>query len=239
MSFSPISQTLGATFAFAASCASQATAREDAGRAELESKIARLERQNTTLKASYVQARHDAERAEERLRDIRSRLEALGGSVLGDREQRIVETMRELEAVNAELDALKQASVRLSGSVMAYMRQALAEDAVARANVEASLRELDVALGFRNQPVRELDGTTEQSVVLSIDSESGLIVLNAGREAGMRVGMPVLISRGDQAIADAIVTDVRKDVTGVLVRKRLNPSLSVAPGDRASLKTNE
>lgn len=239
MSFSSVSQTIGATFALAASCAPHATAREDSGRADLESKIARLERQNTTLKASYAQARRDAERAEERLRDIRSRLEALGGSALGDREQRIVETMRELESVNAELDTLKQASVRLSGSVMAYMRQALAEDAVARANVEASMRELDVALGFRNQPVRELDGTTENSVVLSIDSESGLIVLNAGREAGMRVGMPVLISRGDQAIADAIVTDVRKDVTGVLVRKRLNPSLSVAPGDRASLKTNE
>lgn len=239
MSFSSVSQTIGATFVLAASCAPQATAREDSGRADLESKIARLERQNTTLKASYAQARCDAERAEERLRDIRSRLDALGGSALGDREQRIVETMRELESVNAELDTLKQASVRLSGSVMAYMRQALAEDAVARANVEASMRELDVALGFRNYPVRELDGTTENSVVLSIDSESGLIVLNAGREAGMRVGMPVLISRGDQAIADAIVTDVRKDVTGVLVRKRLNPSLSVAPGDRASLKINE
>lgn len=228
-----------ATVALAAFCCTGGHAQGEEETAGTDRRVERLEKQNAILKASYAQARIDAERAEARLAEIRSRLEALGGSALGDSEQRLIETVGELEAAHAELDAVKQSSLKLSGAVMAYMRQALAEDAEARAAVESAIRELDVALGFRNEPARDIAGTPDNASVLSIDSESGLIVLNAGREAGMRVGMPVEISRGDQAIADAIVTDVRKEVSGVLVRKRLNTSLSVVVGDRASIKINE
>ena len=228
-----------ATVALAAFCCTGGHAQGEEESAGTDRRVERLEKQNATLKASYAQARIDAERAEARLAEIRSRLEALGGSALGDSEQRLIETVGELEAAHAELDAVKQSSLKLSGAVMAYMRQALAEDAEARAAVESAIRELDVALGFRNEPARDIAGTPDNASVLSIDSESGLIVLNAGREAGMRVGRPVEISRGDQAIADAIVTDVRKEVSGVLVRKRLNTSLSVVVGDRASIKINE
>lgn len=229
-----------ATVALAAFCCTGGHAQGDEKEAAgTDRRVERLEKQNATLKASYAQARIDAERAEARLAEIRSRLEALGGSALGESEHRLIETVGELEAAHAELDAVKQSSLKLSGAVMAYMRQALAEDAEARAAVESAIRELDVALGFRNEPTRDIAGTPDNASVLSIDSESGLIVLNAGREAGMRVGMPVEISRGDQAVADAIVTDVRKEVSGVLVRKRLNTSLSVAVGDRASIKINE
>lgn len=228
-----------ATIALAAFCCTGEYARGEEEPGATDRRVERLEKQNATLKASYAQARTDAERAEVRLAEIRSRLEALGGSALGDSEQRLIETVGELEAAHAELDAVKQSSLKLSGAVMAYMRQALAEDAEARAAVESAIRELDVALGFRNEPARDIAGTPDNASVLSIDSESGLIVLNAGRDAGMRVGMPVKISRGDQAVADAIVTDVRKEVSGVLVRKRLNTSLSVVAGDRASIKINE
>lgn len=230
---------LPATVAFVAfGCAAAHAAGEEGG-ADQERRVERLEKQVATLKASYAQARVDAERAEAKLAEIRSRLEALGGSALGEGEQRLIETVGELETAHAELDAVKNSSLKLYGAVMAYMRQALAEDAEARAAVESAMRELDVALGFRNEPARDIAGTLDNASVLSIDSESGLIVINAGREAGMRVGMPVDISRGDQVIAQTIVTDVRKEVAGALVRKRMNPTLAVAVGDRASIQTNE
>lgn len=230
---------LPATVALAAFCCTGGYVRGEEGTTDTDRRVERLEKQIATLKASYAQARIDAERAETRLVEIRSRLEALGGSALGNSEQRLIETVGELETAQAELDAVKQSSLKLSGAVMAYMRQALAEDAEARAAVESAIRDLDVALGFRNEPARDIAGTPDNSAVLSIDSESGLIVLNSGREAGMRVGMPVEITRGDQAIAAAIVTDVRREVSGVLVQKRLNTSLSVAVGDRVSIKINE
>lgn len=211
----------------------------DESRADLLRKIERLEKQNTTLKTSYIQARQDADRAEGKLQEIRKRLEALGGSALGDSEQRLIDAMGNLEAANEELNILKNASVKLSSAVIAYMSQALTDDPAARSAVESSLRETDVALGFRQAPARDFAGTLDNASVLSIDSDSGLVVLNVGREGGLRVGMPVEISRGDQILANTIVTDVRKEVAGVLILKLLNPALMVAVGDRAAVKTNE
>ena len=51
--------------------------------------------------------------------------------------------------------------------------------------------------------------------------------------------MPMQVSRGDQAIARAIVTDVRKKVAGMLVQRQLNPGLSIAVGDRVSVTNND
>ncbi len=211
----------------------------DESRADLLRKIERLEKQNTTLKTSYIQARQDADRAESKLQEIRKRLEALGGSALGDSEQRLIDAMGNLEAANEELDILKKASVKLSSSVIADMSQALTDDPAARSAVESALRETDVALGFRQAPSRDFAGTLDNASVLSIDSDSGLVVINVGRAGGLRVGMPVEISRGDQILANTIVTDVRKEVAGVLILKLLNPALMVAVGDRATVKTNE
>lgn len=201
-------------------------------------KISQLERQVATLTESYALARADADEARRQLRDIRARLEALGGAALGDSEERIIDTAAQLEAVQSELDALRQASLHLSSVISAYMNSAVVEDAAARQALEAALREQEVALGMRLAPQDELAGSLDEARVLSIDSESGLIVINAGREARVRVGMPMEITRGDQVIARAIVTDVRKRVAGMLVQQHLNNSLSVSVGDHVSVTTN-
>jgi cell shape-determining protein MreC len=98
---------------------------------------------------------------------------------------------------------------------------------------------MEVALGLRQKQQSEFDGTLDEAKVLSIDTESGLIVINAGRKGGVEVGMPMEISRGDQVIAETMVTDVRKSVSGLLVQRHLNPVLSIGVGDRVSVKTND
>ena len=55
-----------------------------------EHKIAQLERQLANMRESYALARADADEARRQLRDIRTRLEALGGAALGDSEERII-----------------------------------------------------------------------------------------------------------------------------------------------------
>lgn len=204
-----------------------------------ERKIAQLERQVANLRESYALARADADEARLQLREIRARLEALGGAALGDSEEKIIDTAAQLEASRNELEAIRQASYRLSTALAAYMRSALVEDAAARQALEAALREQEVALGLRQPPQNDLAGSLEDARVLSIDSESGLIVINAGRDAKIEVGMPMEITRGDQAIARAIVTDVRKKVAGMLVQKHLNSALSVTVGDRVSVTTQD
>lgn len=224
---------LGALFA---SCAWLACAAEaDHG---TQRKISQLEKQVAVLRESYALARADADEARKQLRDIRARLEALGGAALGDSEERIIDTAAQLEAAQQELDTVRQAAMRLASAINAYMNGALVEDANARQALETALREQEVALGMRLAPQDDLAGTPEDASVLSIDPESGLIVINAGREAKVRVGMPMEITRGDQVIARAIVTDVRKKVAGMLVQQHINRSLTITVGDHVSVTTN-
>ena len=204
-----------------------------------EHKIAQLERQVATLREAYALARADADEARRQLREIRARLEALGGTALGDSEEKLIETIAQLEAANAETEQLRQAALNLASAIESYTRGALVEDAVAKQGLDAALRELDVALGLRQAQQNELAGSMHEATILSIDSESGLIVINAGREADIQVGMPMKITRGDQVIARAIVTDVRKKVAGLLVQKHVNAALSVEVGDRVSVTTND
>ena len=204
-----------------------------------EHKIAQLERQVATLREAYALARADADEARRQLREIRARLEALGGTALGDSEEKLIETIAQLEAANAETEQLRQAALNLAAAIESYTRGALVEDAVAKQGLDAALRELDVALGLRQAQQDELTGSMHEATILSIDSESGLIVINAGREADIQVGMPMKITRGDQVIARAIVTDVRKKVAGLLVQKHVNAALSVEVGDRVSVTTND
>ena len=231
-SISLLSLTLAV--AGAAACA------QDTATPGKDARISQLERQLATLRESYAIARADADEARKQLREVRSRMEALGGSALGNREEKLIETAAQLESVRAELDAVRQSSLRLTAALVTYMRSALVEDQAAREALETAVRDLDVALGLRRAKADELaGGSVDEAKVLSIDSESGLIVINAGREGKVEVGMSMEISRGDQAIAMAVVTDVRKTVAGLLVQQHLNPALSVAVGDMVSVKSND
>ena len=202
-------------------------------------KIDQLERQVATLRESYMLARADADAARKQLREVSMRLEALGGSALGGQEEKLIETASMLESTRNELEEVRQSSLRLTAAVAEYKRNAMVEDETARQSLETALQELEVALGLRQKQQSEFDGTLNEAKVLSIDTESGLIVINAGRKGGVEVGMPMEISRGDQVIAETMVTDVRKSVSGLLVQRHLNPVLSIAVGDRVSVKTND
>ncbi len=202
-------------------------------------RTAQLERQVASLRESYMLARADADAARKQLREVSVRLEALGGTALGGQEEKLIETAAMLESTRSELDEVRQGSLRLVSAVAEYKRNAMVEDETARQTLETALQELEVALGLRQKQQSELDGTLDEAKVLSIDSESGLIVINAGRKGGVEVGMPMEISRGDQVIAETMVTDVRKSVSGLLVQRHLNPVLSIAVGDRVSVKTND
>lgn len=204
-----------------------------------EHKIAQLERRVATLSEAYAIARADADEARRQMREVRARLEALGGTALGNSEERLIETIAQLDAATAEAEELRQAALKLSAAIDTYTRGALVEDEVARQGLDAALRDLDVALGLRRVQQAPHTGTMHEATVLSIDSESGLIVINAGREAEIQVGMPMQITRGDQIIARAIVTDVRKKVAGLLVRKQVSKTLVVNVGDCASVTTHD
>ena len=227
------------TVALAAMAAGTCAGAGEGGNGATDRRIDQLERQVASLRESYMLARADADAARKQLREVSVRLEALGGTALGGQEEKLIETAAMLESTRTELDEVRQGSLRLATAVAEYKRSAMVEDETARLALETALQDMEVALGLRQKPQSEFDGTLDEAKVLSIDSESGLIVINAGRKGGVEVGMPMEISRGDQAIAQAMVPDVRKSVSGLLVQRHLNPVLSIAVGDRVSVKTND
>lgn len=210
---------------------------DESREAELQRTIERLEKQNNVLRNTCAQAKKEAAETAEKFAEVRRRLEALGGATLGGSEERLVRATADIEVLNDRIRKVEEAAVRLSGTIIAYMKQAVAEDPQTRANVESKLRELDMVLGLRQQPVREGAGSLSKANIISIDSESGLIVLNVGTTEGLRVGMPLRITRGEQVIGDAIVSDVRKEIAGALVQKLETPSELVRVGDSAAVIT--
>jgi len=205
----------------------------------LKASIARLERQNATLRSSYALARKDADQARQQLSQIRKNLQALGGEKFGDQEQRLIKAVAELDYYSQRLKKVEDAAARLAGATYAYAKTSISDDAQARAKLEVSLRELDKTLSLRHQPAGEIQTTLSDAKVVSIDSLSGMLVLNAGTKAGCNVGMSFQIIRGDQLIGEAVVCEVREHVAGALVRKLENQELPVRTGDSVTIKLDD
>ena len=205
--------------------------------AELQRKIERLEKQNAVLRTSYTQAQKEVAETQAKFAEVRQRLEALGASSLGGNEERLVRAVADNEVLNSRLRKLEETAVRLSGAIIVYMKQAIAEEAESRAQVESFIRELDMLLGLRHQPLREGVGSLAEAKVISIDTQTGMIVLNVGAAQGLKVGMPIVIVRGEQTIGEALISDVRQDIAGGLIQKLESPTELVLVGDSVAVKT--
>ncbi|NNC86992.1 MAG: hypothetical protein HKN82_00875 [Akkermansiaceae bacterium] len=197
---------------------------------------AQLKRQNAALRESLVAANQREKESAEALAKIRLSLEALGKNLIDGGDDRLVAAVSDLEILNRRLRELEEAALRLSGSVKSYLKTAVAADPDARAQVEARLRELEAQVGLRQRPQPHIDlGTLQEAKVVSIDSESGLVVINAGNKAGVRIGMVFRVSRSDRGIAEAVVAETRENISGLLVQSQQDESNPVRVGDRAVL----
>jgi hypothetical protein len=104
--------------------------------------------------------------------------------------------------------------------------------------LETSLRELDAILGLRQKPRADVKiGSLQRADIVSIDQESGMIVLNLGENQGAKIGMTFRLSRGQQPYGKAIITDVRKAVSGAFIEQFDQSAESPRPGDLAALET--
>ena len=176
--------------------------------------------------------------ATEQLDQVRVRLSALGKNLLDGGDDRLIQAAADLQLANERIAALEGSVTRLAGSVNDYLREAVVSDPEARLRVETSLRELDAVLGLRQKPRPDVrTGSLQQSRIVSIDQESGMLVLNIGESQGARIGMTFRLSRGQQPYGTAILADVRKGVSGVFVESLDNGAETPRPGDLAILET--
>ncbi len=206
---------------------------------QLQGVIATLQTENQSLKDALAAANRAEKEASEQLAEIRTRLAALGGSLLEGDGQRMVDAVSDRVLLEEREAKIQSTASQLAGAVTEYLRQAVASDPDARLRVESAMRELDVVLGLRHKPApaAQASGTATRANVMSIDSESGLLVFNIGERQQTRIGSTYRLYRGDQPYGTAIIADVRSSVAGAFV-ETLDPGQGpVRVGDLALLET--
>ncbi len=229
-------QAIAATFgllAAAGTCRAQAPTTDG-----LREMVRDLQEQNQALQRSLAEANRGEKQASGQLAQVRLQLNALGKNLLDGGNDRLVQAAADLQIANERLSSLEGSVGRLAAAVNDYLRQAVVSDPQARVRVETSLRELDAARGLLQKPRPDIrTGSLQQARVVSLDQESGMLVLNLGESQGAKIGMTFRLTRGQQPYGKAILADVRKGVSGAFVEHLDNVANTPRPGDLAVLET--
>ena len=159
----------------------------------------------------------EATTAREELAELKRRAEATGAA--GDTrglEQRVLDALNDLRLtrqVNAETESRLN---RLAEAAQAY----LAADPDTAASLRAPLEEALAAATAPAAATPEAPASAariETSRVVSVKPDQRLLVVNAGRLAGLKTGTPLRIYRNDRPLASAVVVEVRNSLSGSLV----------------------
>jgi exonuclease VII small subunit len=245
ISFSFLSTPMRTTFhlkALAAAlgllAAASVAGAQDASVGELQEIITELQSQNQVLQRGLAEANRGEKQATEQLAQVRQRLEALGKNLLDGGDDRLVQAASDLQIANERLAKLEASISPAIAAINECLRLAVVSDPAARLRVETSLRELDAVLGLRQKPRPDVRaGSLQQADIVSIDQESGMLVLNLGESQGAKIGMTFRLTRGQQPYGKAILADVRKAVSGAFIEHLDDVTASPIPGDLAVLET--
>ena len=205
---------------------------------ELESIVGELQRRNKALEHGISAANRAEKEASEQLAQVRRHLEALGRDLLNGGEDRLIDAAADNQILSERISRLQSSSTHLSGVVTEYLRTAVAADPDSRLRLETAMRELDEVLGLRQKPAPAAQaGTANRAKVMSIDPESGLLILNVGDNQGTRIGTNYRLFRGEQSYGTAIIADVRRSISGAFVETLEASQGPVRLGDLAILET--
>ena len=207
---------------------------------KLQQTVATLSKENQKLKDSLVKSNYREEQLANKLADIKKRLGALGKSLLSEeKDSRILSALAEVEFLNKRLNTMEASTVELIENYRDFSSSALVSNPDTRNELEASIRKAETALGYRHKPERAIaSGTLQQAKIVSVDQESGLLVLNVGHAKDARIGMRFAIKRGSLDIATGIIAEVRPSVSGLLVEKVHEKNLTIQNGDTAKVLLN-
>jgi hypothetical protein len=200
--------------------------------------VEELQEQNRNLQHALSEANKAEKEASGQLAQVRERLEALGKNLLDGGNDRLIQAAADLQLANERNAKLQSSVSRLVSAISDYRRNAVVSDPNALLRLETSLRELDEVLGLGQKPRPDVrTGSLQQANVVSIDQDSGMLVLNLGENQGAKIGMTFSLRRGQQPYGKAILADVRKGVAGAFVERLDAANETPRPGDLAILET--
>jgi len=83
----------------------------------------------------------------------------------------------------------------------------------------------------------QAEGTLGSATVLDVNPNLRLVVLNVGLLHGARIGMPLVVLRGDRVVAELKIVDVRQRICGALI-ERTEKTVTLKTGDVARVAKN-
>lgn len=204
-------------------------------------RIAELETKLSTIGESLAAANTDAELVRAENTRLRQEMEAVGISSLDPSADglrtRLKESLAALSEERARNRQLSAELLDLSDAVRTYMATAVAGSADAQIALGEHLRSASVLLGLELLP--DLGQETLQNIrIVAIRDDLDLVVLDAGTEAGTRIGMPLRLMRKDRVVGEAVVVDVRGHVSGAIVQKFIQQGDAPRVGDLALIDPN-
>jgi len=213
--------------------------KEDAANvAKLQDLVLDIREENQALQRALVESNKAEKASTDQLNQVRERLEALGKNLLDGGDDRLIQAAADLELANERIVQLEAAAARLSSSVTDYLRSAVVSDPDARLRVETAMRELDSISGLRQKPRPDIrTGDLQRAQIVSLDQESGMLVLNLGETQGATIGMTFRLMRGQQSYGKAILADVRQGVSGAFIEQIDSKENTPRLGDTAVLLT--
>ncbi len=170
--------------------------------------------------------------------DLKLSFAAMRDGLLTGGDQALLEAVKNAEVLDKRNKKIETAVHGMVASLREFLRTAVASDPDARVHLETSIRELDAALGLRQKPRPQMaHGNLQHAKIVSIDPESGVLVVNAGETQSVNRGMTFDIMRGNRKVAEAIVADTRTDFSGLLPTVLKNTEDQIRIGDIATVKT--
>ena len=194
-----------------------------------------------TLTDSLVVSNAEAELFRRKYSELQLRMDALGvESVSKDRaklEQRLLKAVSDLQLMNKEKEAYREQLLKLSETMLRYVKSTESADPQARMEVEAQLRGTNQLLAAKdeNPPDEVAVPDLMDGKVLSVKEEWSLVVGNLGARQGVKLGMPLRVVRAGKtdrnpAGGGCAREDQRRGYSGIGFGESENKSRRSPPG---------
>lgn len=135
-------------------------------------------------------------------------------------EDQLTKALRDVSLMEGQNNRLKEALISLLDAVLSFAGTAVVANDGARAKIKRAIASADEVLRMSGMleeaPLQT--GTLHDAKVVSVKKEFSVVILNLGRESGVRVGTQFEIYRVDRPIATVIITDTRDHISAALVQ---------------------
>jgi FtsZ-binding cell division protein ZapB len=203
---------------------------------QLQKQLSTAQESVRALTSSLAESNAEAEELRRKYSDLELRMEALGlASASKDRaklEQRLLSAVSDLQLAQKEREGYRDQMLRLNEAMVLYLKTSQGGDARTRMDVEAQLRSTNMLISKSERGQVEAEPSLMDGSVISVKDEWSFVVGNLGEKAGVKIGMPMRVMRGDRRIATVRVVDVRQKICGAVIQELDSNKEKIRIGDR-------